>query len=335
MPKELRNSVVVITGASSGIGRAAALEFAGERAKLVLASRNKSELNEVAADCEERGGEAIAVQTDVTNEKDVENLAKKAISKYGHIDVWVNNAGVGLYSRFEETPREVYHQLLHTNLFGVIHGARAAIRQFRKQNSGVLINVSSQVAIGGFPYNTYYGISKFGVRALGNMLRQEVLGTDIEVCTIMPASTDTPFFQHAANYMGRAVQPVGSIDTAETVAHEIVSLAKDPKREVMTPATGHALGALVNVAPKLYNRVVRRKTEQGHFQDAPSSKTMGNLYKSMEPFDISGGWRERKQGGNGRKVATFAASIAGTGAAVGLLLWQRRARNRSQWQEAA
>lgn len=332
MARELRNSVVVVTGASSGIGRAAALEFAAEGAKVVLAARNKSALNEVAEECEQRGGEALVVQTDVTEEKAVENLAKKAVKEFGRIDVWVNNAGVGLYGPFEESPSDAYHRLLETNLFGVIYGARAAVRQFRKQDDGVLINVSSQTAVGGFPYNAYYGVSKFGVRALGNMLNQELQDTNVEVCTVMPASTDTPFFQHAANYMGRAVQPVGSIDTAEKVAKEIVEVARNPKREVMVPRTGHAMGAFVNVAPKVYNKVIRRKTLQDHFQNAPQSKTLGNLYKPQSPFDVSGGWRERKQGVGGKLGAIVGITAVG---ALAYVLTRRRESSASEWEQRA
>jgi short-subunit dehydrogenase len=333
MSRHIRNSVVVVTGASSGIGRATALEFAKEGAQVVLASRNKSALNDVAEECSGRGGEALVVQTDVTNEKDVENLAHKAVSKFGRIDVWVNNAGVGLYSHFEDTPREAYERLFDTNMGGVIHGARAAIRQFKRQGSGVLINISSQVAIGGFPYNAYYAVSKFGVRMLGNSLRQELLGTDIDVCTVLPASTDTPFFQHAANYMGRAVQPVGSIDTPERVARDIVEVARNPKREVMVARTGHALAAVATAAPTVYNRVIRHKTEMQHFGDRSVSETIGNLYKPQEPFAVPGGWREKKKG-NGGKIAAI-VSIAAAGAGTALLLRQRAANRREPWQRAA
>jgi short-subunit dehydrogenase len=333
MARNTHNSVVVITGASSGIGRATALEFAKEGAKVVLASRDKNALKEVAAECEDHGGEPLVVQTDVTSEGEVENLARKATGKFGRIDVWVNNAGVGLYSRFEDTPREAYIRLLDTDLLGVIRGARVAIRQFRKQGDGTLINVSSQVAIGGFPYNSYYGVAKFGVRALGNMLRQELLGTNIHVSTVMPASTDTPFFKHAANYMGRAVQPIGSIDTAERVAQEIVEVARNPKREVMVAKTGHALGVLATMAPKAYDRVIRRKTEKSHFREERAPGHAGNLFKSQEPFETTGRWREKKQsaGSKLRPILTVAAG----GAGLAWLLLNRRATHHRHWQRWA
>lgn len=329
MAREVRDSVVVITGASSGIGRATALEFARDGARLVLASRNKSALQDAANECEQCGARTLVVQTDVTDEDQVERLARKAVGKFGRIDVWINNAGVGLYSRFEQTPSKAYQRLLDTNLRGVIHGASAAIRQYRRQNSGTLINVSSQVAIGGFPYNSYYSVSKFAVRMLGNSLRQELLGTGIDVCTILPASTDTPFFQHAANFVGQVAQPVGSIDTPERVARHIVEAARNPRREILVAKKGYGLGALATASPGVYDRVIRRKTEQDHFRSERQRETLGNLFKPTEPYEIEGGWRERKRGGG--KIGTI-VTLAAAGGGVTVLALRRRARNRrEQW----
>lgn len=333
MSREIRDSVVVITGASSGIGRATALEFAREGAQLVLAARNKGALKDAAEECEDLGAKTLVVQADVADEDQVERLARKAVDKFDRIDVWVNNAGVGLYSRLEDTPREAYYRLLDTNLMGVIHGSRCAVRQFRRQNSGVLINVSSVASVGRFPYNTYYTISKAGVSSLGDSLRRELLDTGIDVCTVLPASTDTPFFQHAANFAGRAVQPMGSIDPPEKVAREIVEAARNPKANVMVSKQGYALGTLSIAAPALFDRAARKMTEKGHFQDKPQADTFGNVLKSVPPYDINGGWRERK---GGSKAGTI-FSIAAAGGGIAWLMLSRRARNRARrWtQEAA
>lgn len=143
MSQQLDNAVVVITGASNGIGRATALAMARKRAKLVLASRGASRLEPVRAETEAEGAEVVTVPTDVTDESAVAELARWAAERFGRIDVWLNNAGVILYGRFEETPADSFRRVIETNLFGQVHGARAVLPYFRRQGIGVLINMSS------------------------------------------------------------------------------------------------------------------------------------------------------------------------------------------------
>ncbi len=140
MPRKVGDAVVVITGASSGIGRATALAFARRGATVVVAARREQALRGVATECEQLGGRALAVPTDVTDEAAVRSLARRAVESFGRVDVWVNNAAVGLFGRFEDTPLEAYRRVIETNLFGYIYGARAALPIFREQGSGVLIN---------------------------------------------------------------------------------------------------------------------------------------------------------------------------------------------------
>lgn len=320
MPVSVRDAVVVITGASSGIGRATAHEFAREGATVVLAARNRRALKQAAEECEELGGRALAVVTDVTSEEEVEELARRAVDTFGAIDVWVNNAGVGLYARFAESPADDFRRVLETNLFGCIYGARAALRQFEQQGRGVLINVSSQVALGGIPYSSAYDVSKHGVRGLGDTLRQEYVGTDINICTIFPASTDTPFFQHAANYTGKAVRPLGSVSKASKVAREIVNLVEDPKPEVLVGTHGYFMSLAHALTPKQYDKVIRRMTEKQHFQNKAAEESEGNLYEPQKPERIAGGWRK---GGTLKKLSKVAlAGVAGT-AALSLLRAKR------------
>ncbi len=326
MTEDLNGSVVVITGASSGIGRAAALTFAGEGANVALAARREEALLEVAAECEAAGGRALAVPTDVTDEGAVEELARRAVEQFGRIDVWVNNAGTSLFSRFEEAPMDEYRRVIETDLFGCIYGAQAALRRFREQGSGVLINTSSVVAKASQPYTSAYVIAKFGVRALGESLRQELIldgARDIQVCTIMPASIDTPFFQHAANRTGRATKALNPVYDAERVAKTMVRCAKRPKREVIVGGAGRMLALQHTLSLGLYERMAARMIDRDHFQDSPASPGPGNLFEPMEEgTGVSGGWKPDGKSSAGR------AALVGVAVAVPALLgwrWLRRA----------
>ena len=321
MPRRIEDSVVVITGASSGIGRATARAFARRGASVVLAARREALLREVAEECERAGGRALAVPTDVTDEAAVEALARRAVEEFGRIDVWVNNAGVTLYARFDEAPPRTYDRVIETNLFGSIYGARAALRRFREQGSGVLVNNASVFASMGAPYASAYIASKHAVRALGECLRQELRDADdIHVSTILPASIDTPFFQHAANYTGRALKPLRPVIDVERVAEAIVGLAERPRRERVVGQSGRML-RLGRAAPWLQERMVARQVELDHFQDAPAPPTDGNVLEPMPAgAGASGGWQT-----DGRRSVNIRRLVL-AGGAVGVLagLWRRR-----------
>ncbi|AUX47000.1 short-chain dehydrogenase [Sorangium cellulosum] len=322
MTKKLRDKVVVITGASSGVGRMAARLFAEGGAAVVLAARTRQTLDEVAAECEAAGGQALVVPTDVRGEDAVRELARRAVERFGRIDVWVNNAAVTLFARTEEAPYEAYRQVIETNLFGYIHGARAVLPRFRAQGQGVLINVDSVAGIVGQPYTSAYCVTKFGIRGLGESLRQELLDAPgIHVCTVMPATIDTPLFQHAANYTGRAVQAMPPVATAERIARAIVGLAVRPRRELIVGGAARLMAAQHNLAPAMMERMMARQVEKKHFQDRSEPPTAGNLFEPMPQWSgVSGGWK-RSGSGRGRKLVMGLA--LGLPAAAALFLLRR------------
>ncbi len=299
MARKVRDSVVVITGASSGIGRATALAFAKEGAHVVLAARREQPLQEVARECESLGVRALAVPTDMTDEGAVQELARRALEHFGRIDVWVNNAAVALFGRFEETPPDVYRRVIETDLFGYIHGARAALPIFREQGSGVLINNASMVAKVPQPYTSAYVISKHGIRALGESLRQELAldgAKGIHVSTIMPATFDTPLFQHAGNYTGRATKAMPPVYPAEQVANTIVRNAKRPRREVLVGSAARFLNMQFTLAPGLTERALATTIDRQHLQDVPAPPTPGNILEPMpEGTGVSGGWKGQQR----------------------------------------
>ncbi|XXT17594.1 SDR family oxidoreductase [Sorangium sp. So ce429] len=322
MTSKLRDKVVVITGASSGVGRITARLFAERGAAVVLAARTRETLEEVAAECESAGGRSLVVPTDVRGEEAVRELARRAVEAFGRVDVWVNNAAVTLFARTEEAPYEAYRQVIETNLFGYIHGARAVLPHFRGQGRGVLINVASVASVVGQPYTSAYCVTKFGIRGLGESVRQELLDApDIHVCTLMPATIDTPLFQHAANYTGRAVQAMPPVASAERIGRAIVRLAVRPRRELIVGGAAKLMAAQHDLAPGLTERMMARQVDRNHLQDRPAPPTPGNLFESMPHVSgVSGGWKGAG-GGLGRKLA--AAGLALGLPAAALLLLRR------------
>ncbi|UKO98221.1 SDR family oxidoreductase [Nostoc sp. UHCC 0870] len=295
MPRPIHSSVIVITGASSGIGRATALEFAKQRATLLLAARRENALREVAQECEQLGATAVAVRTDVTFESDVQALARRAIESFGRLDVWVNNAAVSLFARFENVRMEAFRRVIETNLFGYIHGARAALPYFREQGNGNLINVSSVVGVTGQPYTIPYTISKYAIRGLSDSLRMELYldhAPDIHVCTVLPGSIDTPIFQHAANYTGRQTKAMTPVYSAREVAEAIAGLVERPQREIVVGQAVYLALLQKTLAPDVFEHMMATQVDKNHFQDyKPAPHTDGNVFEAMEDYTgISGNW---------------------------------------------
>lgn len=293
--RSIRESVIVITGASSGIGRATALMFAQQQARLVLAARREAALQEVAETCQAAGATAIVVPTDVTQEDQVQALAQRAIDTFGQIDVWVNNAAVSLFAKFEDAPEDAFRRVLETNLFGYIYGARAAMKQFRQQGTGNLINVASIVGLGAQPYTSAYVISKHGIRAMAECLRMELHldnASNIHVCTVLPATIDTPIFQQAANYTGRKVKAMDPVYAADDVADAIMGLVKNPQREVIVGTVGYLMALQSTLTPDLYERMMAEQVDKNHLSDQPVIPSEGNLFEPMpEHAKLSGGWK--------------------------------------------
>lgn len=321
MAADLRNQVVVITGASSGIGRAAAQAFAREGARLALAARSGPALDVAARECAQAGGEAIAVVCDVTNAEEVLNLAETARQRFGRIDVWINDAGVHLLGRLDEVPLEDFRQVIEVNLMGTVHGCRAALPVFRVQGGGVLINIAAMAAAMGQPYAAAYVASKWAVRGLSEALRMEVMDqAAIHVCTVLPPSIDTPLFQHAGNFAGKAVQPVPPVHSPEQVADTIIAVARRPVREAFIGMS--RLAAIIHaVAPGATERLMSRAASRRHFQRRVSGPSHGNLYVP-QPDAMHGGWNGRNSH-LGRNVALVAAGIA-VAVPLGIYAWRWR-----------
>ncbi|MEV0676492.1 SDR family oxidoreductase [Actinosynnema sp. NPDC050436] len=231
MPKPLSEQVVVVVGASSGIGRAAAVRFAAGGARVVCAARNARALDAVVA---EIGDRAVAVPTDIADEQQVQALARAAEERFGRIDTWVNVAGVGVVGRVEDVPAEEFDRVMRVNYLGHVHGVQAALPALRRAGGGVVIGIASVEGVRSVPWQAPYAASKFALRALYDSLRVELAqsGDPISVVTVLPAAVDTPFFEHCRYHLGFQLQPPPPVYAPELVAEAVVTAATRPRREI-------------------------------------------------------------------------------------------------------
>ena len=292
---------------------------------MVLAARSEHSLRETAEECEAAGGRALAVPTDVSDKEAVQDLARQAADHFGRIDVWVNNAGVMAYGYFEQIPDETYRQVIETNLFGAINGARAALPYFREQGSGILINISSLWGRMFSPYVSAYTTSKFGVRTFSESLREALADEEgIDVCTILPQSVDTPIFRHAANYSGRGAKPVPPIADPGRVVKAILRCIEHPRREVSVGYVGHLEAVIQEIMPGPFNWLAPYIMRRAAFSSETTDSKPGNIFEPMPEWNqVSGGWRNER-----KTVLRYAALASGVALPPLLAYWMIRLRGR-------
>jgi short-subunit dehydrogenase len=256
MPRPINEQVVVITGASSGIGRETALEFGRRRASVVLAARNETALNEVAKEIEALGGQALPVITDVAVWEDVQRLAEQAVDRFGRIDTWVNNAAVSTYGAVEDLTVEEIERVLRVNLLGQVYGVKAVLPHLKGQNRGTIINVSSEVGERAIPLQAPYSASKHGVKGFTESLRLELKHeqSGVNVTLILPASINTPFFVHSRSKLGVKPKPPPPVYQPEAVAEAIVYAAEHPLRDVYVGGASKMMTLMQRVSPSLTDR---------------------------------------------------------------------------------
>ncbi|MBI3779792.1 MAG: SDR family oxidoreductase [candidate division NC10 bacterium] len=266
MARQLKEAVVLITGASAGIGKAAALAFAKQGAKLLLAARRRDQLEEVAAAVRSLGGEAIVAETDVADRQQVQSAVNTAISAFGRLDFLVNNAGIGYFGLLEDTPIEAIEALWAVNMMGTIYATQAAIPLMRKQRGGHIINIASVAGKRGAPGNSIYCATKFAMVGLSEALRVELHGSGIEVSLICPITTSTEFFEASSARSKRFHPPTGPMQTAEKVARAIIRCARRPRPEVIVFPPARILVLLNVLSPRLADRIflgLRRRLFRG------------------------------------------------------------------------
>jgi NADP-dependent 3-hydroxy acid dehydrogenase YdfG len=256
--ESLRDRVVLITGASSGIGEACAVSCSQAGMHVVLTARRTDRLEGLAQRLNDAGGSALAVTGDVTHAEEMRHAVARAVLTFGRLDVIVCNAGLGYYGRVEDTTAEALARLLDVNLMGSFHAAQAALPQFRRQARGHLIFVSSIVGRRAVPGSGVYAATKFAQTGLAEALRSELLGSGIVVSTIYPVSTDTEFRDAAARAFGHTAGGLGPRQSPEIVARAVLRLIERPRPESYPFRAGRLLAAAAVLLPSWCDRVVQR-----------------------------------------------------------------------------
>jgi NAD(P)-dependent dehydrogenase (short-subunit alcohol dehydrogenase family) len=311
--------VVVITGASSGLGRATAHAFARRHARLVLVARGAAALDDVAAECRSLGARDVAVVTgDTTDRATTDRAVDTAVARHGRLDLWVNDAGVTGYGRFWEQPADEFARVLDVNVRGYANGMRSALRVMLPQRSGVIVNVASILGEVPQPFSAAYSSSKAAVIALGRSVRSELslAGSPVHVVSVLPPTLDTPIFHHAGNRTGRALKALPPVFAPEKAVDEVLAAWRHPRvPERTVTASGRAVVRQHRSRPKAAEGAIAGQTLAGQFAGAPAADSTGNLFAASEPpVSVTGGWRRRSVA---RRLVALAAAAAATVAVAG------------------
>jgi NADP-dependent 3-hydroxy acid dehydrogenase YdfG len=297
MPRPLEEQVVVLTGASSGIGREAAGLFGRRGAAVVLAARDEVALKEVAREVELAGGRALAVPTDVADWKQVEALAAAAVGYFGRIDTWVNDAGVSIGGTVEATELAEIERIFRVNVLGTIHGVKAALPHMSAEGGGTIINVGSVAGVRAFPIQAVYSATKHAVKGLTEGLRLELWkkGGDFHVTYIAPAAINTPLFEQARTKFGTQVAPPPPIYDPRIVAESIVFAAEHPRRDIFVGGAAKMFDVMERISPELTDWLLTRNDRifRDQISDLPPEGPDNLFEPPPAPRTIRGGYGGR------------------------------------------
>jgi len=275
--RKINEQVIVITGATSGIGLTTARMAAEQGAKLVLVARNGDALDQLASELRRHGGQVATVTADVGNADDVERVGQSAIARFGRIDTWVNNAGVGTFGRLEEVALEDHMRLFQTNFWGVVNGSLQAVKHMKLHGGGALINVGSEVSDRAAPLQGMYSASKHAVKAFTDALRMELEkeSVPVSVTLVKPAAIDTLFALHARNYMDKEAALPPPVYAPDVVARAILYCAQHPKRDIFVGGASKMISAGSAHMPRLLDKFMNAsmwRQQQSTLDKAPGRR---------------------------------------------------------------
>ncbi|GAA5512789.1 3-phenylpropionate-dihydrodiol/cinnamic acid-dihydrodiol dehydrogenase [Deinococcus carri] len=330
--KPLNEQVMVLTGASSGIGLSTARMAARQGVRLVLAARSEQALRQLTQEIVDGGGQAVFAVADVSREEDVERIAELARATYGGFDTWVNNAGVGMYGELMDLSVEDMRRLFDINFWGVVYGSRAAVRGLRERG-GALINMGSVTSEQTIPLQALYSASKHAVKGFTDGLRMELDhdGVPVAVTLIKPGPIDTPFPLNARNYLDAEPQHVPPVYAPETVARAVLHAATTPTRETYVGGGGKGIAASGEFAPHATEQALAAVAiPRTHSDKPPLPPGRSILYHASERLEERGDYPGMVQSvslyteaANHRKW--LGAGLIGAGLAAAL--WRRSQRD--------
>lgn len=279
--KSLKDQTVVITGASSGIGLATAMDAAKRGAKLVLVARNEAVLDRIAQDINVKGGHAIVVAADVADREALERVAEAALERFGRIDTWINDAGAGMVGRLEDTSMEDARRLFDTNFWGTVNGCSVALSHM-KEGGGAIINVGSVESDVAVPMQGMYAASKHAIKGYTDALRIELAAEDvpISVTLVKPSAINTPFMHHARNYTEHEPKLPPPVYRAEEVAYAILHAAEHPRRDVIVGSGGRMMSGMNFHTPGVMDKVNRKYVLGQQARDEPPRDPRGTLFET-------------------------------------------------------
>jgi len=327
--KRLRDQTIVITGASSGIGLATAHRAARRGARVVLSSRNEGALRTAVSEIARRGGRATYAVGDVANPDAVDGIADVALREFGAIDTWVNNAGVSIFGKIGEVPLEDKRRMFDTNFWGVVHGCRTAVRHMERRG-GAIINIGSVVSDRAIPLQGVYSASKHAVQGYTDALRMELEhdGIPISVTLVKPSAIDTPYLDHARNYMPEAPSFPPPVYSPDVVAEAILRCAETQVREVTVGGGGRMLTLISMLAPRSADKYMERAMFRQQRDPQRPVATEDSLYAPTRDGRTQGPYRgpvlqssayTRTMLSDVRRVLPYVA--AGVAFAAGMRRW--------------
>jgi short-subunit dehydrogenase len=289
--KKLPDQIIVITGATSGIGLVTARMAAERGATLLLVARTESALHQLTKEFRERGTRAEYVVTDVADPRQVRRVAETAVEKFGGFDTWVNNAAVSIYGKLEDVSLDDHRKLFDTNYWGLVHGSLVAAEHLKKYG-GAIINIGSALSDRAIPIQGTYCASKHAVKGFTEAFRMELEhdGAPISVTLIKPASIDTPYRQHAKNYMATEPKSPAPVYAPEPVAEAILYAAEHPVRDLYIGGAAKALATGAFVAPRLLDKIMERRMFAAQQMDHASNSPHDGLDSPASSLLERGGY---------------------------------------------